>query len=272
MTKSKSIYEFDDYKDYFNFWVSQLPKGGYGEYRRVSQTLSVSTTLISQVFKGDKQLSAEMASELCDYMRLSDNEADYFLLMLDLQKAGSFKLKNRLKRQIERRKEQARDLQHRVQKDRELSEEDKAVFYSSWIYSGVRLLTDIESINDIQDLSLRLNLSMAVVEKVVNFLLEKKLILRKSDTGYKLGPTRTYTKSSSLLTTKHHQNWRLMGFNKMIVNEPQNLFFTSPMVLSEEVAFQIRESLPTLIEEIMAKVPDSKSEVVRCLNIDWFEY
>lgn len=65
-----SIFTFDDYKKYFNEWVHNQPKHGHGEYRRLSISLGVSTTLISQIFKGDKQISLEMANELCEYLEL----------------------------------------------------------------------------------------------------------------------------------------------------------------------------------------------------------
>lgn len=52
----------------------------------------------------------------------------------------------------------------------------------------------------------------------------------------------------------------------------KNLFFTMPMSLSEEVADKVREDLPAYIEKIAKWVGPSPSQVVRCLNIDWFEY
>ena len=267
----KSIYEFQDYKLFLNHWVSHQPKKGHGEYRRIAEHLQVSTTMISQVFKGTKHLSLEMGAELCDYLNLSEEEGEFLLLILDFQKAGSYKLQQRLKKQIIKRQERAQKLETRLKKDMDLSEEDKAVFYSSWIYSGIRLLSDIAENNNSLDISKRLSLDKNLVEKVIDFLVEHKLCLRQGG-KLKMGPTSTHLGTSSLLLSKHHQNWRLQGFNKMILNDDSNLFFSGPMVLSQDVADEIRRQLPEFIQQTLAKVHPSKSEVVRCLNIDWYEY
>ena len=37
------LYHFEDYKDYVNAWVANQPRKGFGEYRRMSQALGVST-------------------------------------------------------------------------------------------------------------------------------------------------------------------------------------------------------------------------------------
>lgn len=58
----------------------------------------------------------------------------------------------------------------------------------------------------------------------------------------------------------------------MNLQNENDLFFTSPMSLSKEAAEKIRQELPAFIEKISKIVIPSKSEVIRCLNIDWFEY
>ncbi len=267
----KSIYEFLDYKLFINHWISQQPKNGHGEYRRISEHLQVSTTMVSQVFKGDKHLSLEMGAELCDYLNLTEEESEYLLLSLEYKKAGSYKLQHRLKKQLTKSQTRAQKLENRIKKDLDLSDENKAVFYSSWIYSGVRLLSDIAELNNSLDIAKRLHLEKNLVEKVIDFLVEHKLCIKQSG-QLKMGPTSTHLGTSSLLLSKHHQNWRLQAFNKMILNDSSNLFFTGPMVLSQEVADEIRRQLPEFIQQTLVKVHPSKSEVVRCLNIDWYEY
>jgi uncharacterized protein (TIGR02147 family) len=95
-----NIYEFHDYKKFFNGWVESLPKQGRGEYRRVSEKLSVSTTMVSQVFKGDKHLSLELASDLSDYLNLNEPETEYFFLLVEHARAGNFRLQQKLMRRI----------------------------------------------------------------------------------------------------------------------------------------------------------------------------
>lgn len=266
-----SIYEFDDYKIFFNQWVSSLPKNGHGEYRRVAIALNISTTMVSQVFKGDKEFSLELACELCEYLNLAEEEVDYFLLLVERRRAGSVKLQKRMNKQIKERQEKARKLENRIRKETELSEETRAVFYSSWMYSGIRMVAACDGFDDAVSISQRLNLPRNQVQKVMDFLIAHGLLLQKKG-ELQLGPTKTFIGTSELLTVKHHQNWRLQAFNRMVQSEDKNLFYTGPMSLSVEVAVEVRQELSNLLDYVYKVVPPSKSETTRCLNIDWFEY
>jgi uncharacterized protein (TIGR02147 family) len=266
-----SLYGFDDYKKFFNHWVESLPKKGHGEYRRVAMALGISTTMVSQVFKGEKELSLELACDLCEYLNTTEEETDYFLLLVEHRRAGSAKLQKRLHKQIKDRQEKARKLENRLKKEFEMSEETRAVFYSSWIYSGARILASCEGFDDAASIGQKLNLPRNQVQKVLDFLLYHGLLVQKKG-ELQLGPTKTYMGSSNLLTVKHHQNWRLQGFNRMVHSEDKNLFFTGPMSLSSEVADQLRQDLSNLLDQVYKVVPPSASETTRCLNIDWFEF
>ena len=266
-----SVYEFDDYKIFFNRWVESLPKKGHGEYRRVAIALGISTTMVSQVFKGDKELSLELACDLCEYLNMGEDEVDYFLLMVEHRRAGSAKLQKRLSKQLKERQEKARKLENRIKKEVELSEETRAVFYSSWMYSGIRMVASCDGFNDSAVISQRLNLPRNQVQKVMDFLLSHGMLIQKKG-ELELGRAKIYLGSSNLLSTKQHQNWRLQGFNKMVQTGDENLFYTGPMSLSEAAAEQIRQEISNLIDQVLKIVPPSKSETTRCLNIDWFDF
>lgn len=266
-----SVYDFADYKRYFNSWVEQQPKQGHGEYRRVSLKLNVSTTMISQVFKGDKQLSLEMASDLCDYLNLEEDESEYFIILVEMEKAGSIKLRKRFEKQQKLRQEKAKKLENRVKKVIELDDATKSIYYSSWIYSGIRNLTSLPEFNDAASISERLHLPRNQVQKILDFLVSNKLCVAK-DGELNVGPAQIFMGSSNLLVSKHHQNWRLQGFQKMIHADDQQFFFTMPMNLSVKVADRIRNELGKLVDQIIKEVGPTESETVRCLNIDWFEY
>jgi len=270
-TKIVNIFEFKDYKAYFNSWVETLPKGGRGEYRKLSQRLNVSTTMVSQVFRGDKHLSLELASDLCDYLNLSEQETDYFFLLVEYARAGSFGLQQKLLRRISIAQEAAQKLEARLKKDKELTEDTKAVFYSSWMHSAVRNLVAVPALSNVQAISERLHLPLPQVQKVLDFLLKEGLVVR-DESRLVVGPRRTHLGAESPLAARHHQNWRTFGFQKMILSEPNNLFYTGPMSLSAEVAQMVRKELPAFIEKINKWVIPSPSEVTKCLNIDWFEF
>lgn len=266
-----NIFEFEDYKSFFNTWVESLPKKGRGEYRRVAEKLNVSTTMVSQVFRGDKHLSLELASDLCDYLNLNELETDFFFLLVEYSRAGNFRLEQKLSRRLKALRQEMQKLEARLKKDKELNEDTKIVFYSNWIYSAVRNLVAIPSVNDIQVISERLQIPNMQVQRVLDFLIREGLVIQKSG-KLDRGPRRTHLGADSPLVARHHQNWRIQAFQKMSQYNESNLFYTEPMSVSEEVAQKIRQELPAFIEKINKWVAPSPDEVNRCINIDWFEF
>ncbi len=266
-----NVFEFKDYKKFINSWISEQPRGGRGQIKKMATHLHVSTTLMSQVLKADKHFSLETASELTDYLGLNEKEVEYFILLVEYQRAGAFKLKKILEKKVVREQQAGTKLQNRLKNDRELNHEEKMQFYSSWLYSGVRLLSALPEMNTSKIISERLNVPLNLVNKIVQFLLEKNLCaLENNKLTY--GSYRTHVGSDSPFVVKHHQNWRIKGFHSMELRRDEDLFFTQPMALSREASEKIRLMLPGMIEQLHAISGPSESEVVRCLNIDWFEY
>ncbi len=268
--KDMKVFEFKDYKEFLNQWIQEQARGGHGQIRKMATHLRVSTSLLSQVLKSDKHLSLETAAELTDYLGLNEKESEYFLLMIEHQRAGAFKLKKILEKQLNRAQQQASQLENRLQKDRPLTDEEKMQFYSSWLYSATRILSALPDVNNAKAVSERLNIPLTIANGIVQFLLEKNLCTIKA---HKLtyGAYRTHVGKDSPFVVKHHQNWRLRGFQNMELRRDEDLFFTQPMALSFAAAEKIRLMLPGIIEQIHSITGPSESETARCLNIDWFD-
>jgi uncharacterized protein (TIGR02147 family) len=266
-----SIYDHSDYRAYLNSWIESQRDGGRGLKGRLAEAASISSTLISLILKGDKHLALEQASDIADFIGLSENETDYFFLLVELGRAGNFKLQQKLKRKIKALQDEAKKISKRVKKDIELSEDLKAIYYSNWVYTGVRNLIAIPGYNNPRTISEKLHLPLPVVNKVIDFLLETGLcVLKNGQLTY--GPAHTHLESESPHVARQHQNWRLRGYSKMDQYNESNLFYTCPMSLSAEAAEEIRKMLPKFIEQVLKVVGPSPSEKAYCFNIDWFEY
>ena len=267
----QTVYEAPDYKSYLKDWITDRPKGGRGESRKIAEKLGVSTTLVSQVLNGDKHFTMEAASDLSDHMGLSDRESDHFLLLVDHARAGSHRLKQKLEKRIQASRMAARKLSERVGEYRALTDAESAVYYSHWGYSGVTNLIAVDPQADIEQMAARLKVPENLIKNVLNFLLESGVIVNQGG-SLVVGSKLLHIDSQSPLVVKHHQNWRLRAFDKMPFKREEDLFFTAPMAVSSEVAEKIRADLPAYIQKVSEWVGPSKEEVVRCLNIDWFEY
>lgn len=270
-SSSLSIFTYLHYPAYLRDWIQSQPRNGHGVMRAMAEFLNVHPTLISQILKGKKDLSAEHADALCAFMRLSELESDYFLLIVQYGKAGTQALKQRLLKKIEKEQDRSKSISQRLNVEDVFSDEAKNKFYSSWIYSGVRNLSALPSMNSSQQVAEHLRLPRELVQEVVEFLVSHKLCVL-TDKGLSYGPQRTHVGADSVWALQHHRNWRSQAEQKMSLKSTQDLFFTFPMSLSKKDAESIRKLLPQWIEEIHKIVGPSPSETVRCLNLDFFEY
>lgn len=266
-----NVFEFRDYKNFLRAWIKEHPKGGRGQLKKMADHLRVSTTLFSQVLNNDKHFSLETAAEITEYIGLNKKESEYFLLLIEHQRAGSFRLKKILEERLDREQQAGSQLQNRLSADYQMTETEKMQFYSSWLYSAIRILSALSEMNTADEISKRLNIPLGRTNEVINFLIEKNLCALK-DNKLTYGTYRTHIGKDSPFVVKHHQNWRLQGFRAMELRRDEDLFFTQPMALSIEAAEKIRFMLPGIIEQIHGISGPSESEVVRCLSIDWYEY
>jgi uncharacterized protein (TIGR02147 family) len=269
MSSPKTLFEFNDYKSFVKSWISSLPKQGYGQFRKIAEHLGISSVAVSHIFNGPRDLSTEQALELSEHLGLSELESEYFIQLVGLERAGTHKLKERIRAKLRRIREQAHELDERLPHDHQLDESARAQFYSQWYYSGIRLLTSIDGFNRIDAIADHLQISPTRVRMVVDFLLRHGLCVEDSG-KIRMGPKRTHLESSSPLVSRHHANWRLKGVQNNEELRPEELFYTGPMTLSLHTMANIREDLVKLLERTIAKVEPSAPEHLACLNIDWF--
>ncbi|MCC2680282.1 MAG: hypothetical protein K0R29_2858 [Pseudobdellovibrio sp.] len=266
-----NIYEFDSYQKYLQNWLFSQPKHGHGVLKSWAQKLDVHSTLLSQVVNGKKDFSLEQADKLTEILNLSEQEAEYFMLLLMHSRAGTQSLKKKIKRKISEAQDKSKNISQRLKVQNALDEESKAVFYSSWIYSAIRNLTALKEMKSAEDIANFLGLPRDLVQTKIEFLIEKQLCVM-NENGLTYGPSRTHVPADSPWVSQHHKNWRERGEQKMPLRDQNNLYFTFPMSLSEADAEKIRKLIPSWIEEIHKIVGPSESECVRCLNIDFFKY
>ncbi|WII72834.1 TIGR02147 family protein [Bdellovibrio sp. 22V] len=263
-----NVFDFHDYKHCVNAWIGEQPRNGHGQLRQLALYLDINSVVMSQIFRGERELTLEQALLVTRFIGLSELERDYFLLLVQKSRAGTVELKNVLEKQIANLKESALALKNRV-KHQKFTDEDRATFYSQWYYSAVRLGVSIPQLNTAASIASYLNLDRVLVTKVVDFLLQHKLIVEHKG-HLDMGPQVTHVGHDSPFVNRHHTNWRLKGMQAMERVSGKNLFYTGPMALSEESTQEVRKLLIELVEKTTKKAASSDSEVLRCLNIDWF--
>lgn len=265
-----TVFEYDNYKVYVNDWVKALPNQGYGTYSKIADALGTNSVVMSQVFRADRDLNLEQAVNLTQFLGLATLEADYFVLLVQLARSGSLELRNMIQRQLGELRSRGQAIKNRIS-HQQLSDEDKAVFYSQWYYIAIWLAAVIPEFSTTAKLAAHLELPKDVVVDVLRFLIDRGLLVQQGG-DYQFGKNVIHVPHDSPHVGRHHVNWRLKALQSMDKNRSGNLFYTAPLSLSDALAEKIREQLLQFIQTQTKKVSESPSETLRCLNIDWFEY
>ena len=265
-----TVFSFGDYKAFVRDFIQNQPKRGRGQSRKIAQHLNIHPAMVSQIFSGERDLTPEQAYDLGDFLGFGELEKDYFLLLVQIARAGTHRLKENYRSQAQALIEKAQDLENRLPRDIEFTEEMKARFYSAWYYSGVRLASSLEPINSPQEIASHLDISPALAAKTLEFLLSTGLCVRAPEGHLALGPQRTHLESSSPLVQHHHRNWRLKALQFMESNQESDLFYSGPMSLSHQAFEGVRELIIELLGQVRKRAEHSEAETIVCLNLDLF--
>lgn len=200
---------------------------------------------------GGKNLTLEQALDLTEFMSMSFEEGEYFLLLVELDRAGTTKLKKRIRTRIETLKNELKSISKIAPNDLELKEETKAQYYSDWIFSAVRLFLAADEDHSLDHIAQKLRCEKSEIQRALLFLKKNKFIEPSASGAYSLTKANLHLPAESPFSSLHHKNWRLKGFEFMKRSQAENLFYTAPMAVSREAAQMVRERLPQFISQIV---------------------
>lgn len=264
-----NIFEYSHYKRYLRDVIASFPKKGHGQVIRIAEHLSVHPTLVSQVLNGDRDFSPEQVHRLCGYLGLQQMETDYLILLLQEERAGNADFKQYYKSKIEELKKNSLNIAGRLAKVRTLSDLERSIFYSSWIYLATWLLTSVHEGQKLDAIASRLELSRAQAAEILQFLKNAQLCVEE-DGVFKMRSQHLHLEFGSPFLGRHHANWRVKSLQRIDDLEQEELMFTSPFSISKKDFLRIREEIVQLIKSTSSVMRDSPAEEIACLNLDLF--
>ncbi len=261
----------NDYRSALRKWVAERPNRGRGELKAMAEKIGVPSPVFSQILSGARELSEDHAYLLCDYMEFTGHQRDYFITLVQISRASHYGYKEHLKKKLEQIREKTQNLSTRLEYEATLTEADQAEFYSSWVYSAVRLFSGMSPHGvSLEEICREFHLERDRAIHIIQFLLRARLIGIKNSL-YVMGPSRTHVAKDSPFVSRHHTNWRIRATERSQNLKSHELMFTSPLTLSEQDFSQLKEKMLALIQEVSETVKESPSEKLACFNLDFFE-
>lgn len=273
------IFEFSSYREYLQ---QTLPTKGKqrGARTRLAHSLGCRLGYISNVLKGLQNFSLEQGKLIAEFLSLNTEEEEYFLLLLQYERAGSHKLQSFFQRQIDSLRSKRAKIRNRIQRqDHKIDEEEIAYYYSSWLPAAIHVLSAIPEFQNRKALSAYLRLSEKQLNEPIERMLKAGLLEGRAD-SFTRGASRVHLDSSSVHVRRHHGNWRLKAIeaidrapldNLSGEDRLQPLNYSLAMSLSKADAKKIRNLLLKAIASVDKILAPSKEETAVCLNLDLFE-
>jgi len=248
-----------------------LDEGGRGSRARLSRAIGCQTAYTTQVLRGDSHFSLEQAEAISEFLGHTDDQGHYFLLLVQIARAGSSKLRQRFQHQIDSIREGRSLLKNRLEIPASLEEHQQTKYYSAWYYGAIHALASIPDFQNAEKISARLGIGMKHTQEALEFLLETGLLQRSKTGQLKIGKGQIHLGSESSMIGKHHTNWRLQAIRATEKPIAENLHYSSVISISQKDEIKIREKLIELLKEVKPLIRDSEEEELCCFCLDFFK-
>jgi len=263
------IFTYKDYRKFLSDWLILEKKRHRLNATLLATKIRVHPTFISQVLKGNKELSSEQWFSICEVMSLTEIENDYLHFLLLQNRAGTKEVRAFYQKKLDEILKRRLQLQERIKEHRQLTDQERAIFYSSWIYSAIRLFTACNEGQTLDQLSEKFQLSKSKADEILSFLCVTGLC--KFENGkYHMGNKHIHVPANSPFVVRHHTNWRLRAITSLENTMNEEMNFTAPMSISKKDFPVIREKIVKLIQEVVEIAKASDAEDLATLTIDFF--
>ncbi len=271
-----SIYSFHSYRDYLRAKVGPKYGGQRGQRASLAQCIPCQLSYLARILSGEADFSLEQAFSANRFFGHSKDESHYFLLLVQMERAGSAELKIYFRKQIDALQEeqlnrQRLNIQKQIKSSETLNLEQQTQYYSAWYYAAIHILCGIPALQNKEALSRALNLSLQKVSDVCDFLMSVGLIKSNTKGGLQPGRQTIHLERDSYLISKHHNNWRLQAMKALDNQHDENIHYSVVFNISKADGKIIKQSIVDYIENLMKNVWSSKDEEFFAFNLDFFK-
>ncbi len=265
----KSLYDFNDYKDYLtSLWGGSSVRSGVKQ--KVAQFIGCQPAYVSQVLNKDSHFNLEQGQKISEFLNHSEDEMNFFLLLIQMNRAGTQSLKKFFEKQIREIRLKRKPVQAEFVGQRPLTHENKLEYYDSWLPLAIHVAVSVPQIQTKEALAKHFNLPVLTIQKTLDFL-SSIGVVTEARGKYQVGATSIHLEHDSPLIVRHHTNWRLQSLKSLDRFREDNFHYSGVYSLSEHDAIKIKDKLAQVIQGNLKIVAPSKEEVVYCSLIDFFQ-
>ena len=257
------IYSFTHYRD---FLAKQSEP--WGEISRMAKAASCQRSLLSRAIKGELLLTPDHGHALCEYWRLGEEEREYFMLLLERERAATKDYRAHLEKKIERVLRARENLAQRLETPA-LTKEWETTYYSAWFWSAIHICTSVPHLQTESALSQVLHLHPELVKHCLRSLEHWNLVQRKGK-RWEHSSSNFHLPKNSPLIGQYHTQWRQQALSHCMVPGNAGLHYTQLQAMDTVAFRKIKELLLQAIEDSLKVGDAAESTNVVALSLDVF--
>ena len=261
-----NIFEFESYgKFMIAITRNEIDRGSKG---RLAKAAGCNPSWMTRVLADEVHLTPDQALGITQYLQLNESETDYFMGLVELERAATPALCERIRKKLKSLKKEARNFGPLVKTDAALNREQQTRYYSSWIYSALHVSCMLPH-SSLKEIASRLGISPKTVNQVL-MLLEEMGLITNRDGQWQSTSKNIHLDSTELLAFSGHRNWREKTIQHLQTLNLQGLHYSSVHALSIEDMEVVRTRLKDAVLDCRKVIDDSPPETLGVLCLDWY--
>lgn len=266
-----NVFDYNCYKDFLRKIIEQgRKKIGRGYQGMLADSAGCHRPYLSSVLNGNSHLTPEQAMALADFLDFNTLEEEYFLELVNYARAGTTKLRGHIKKRLDATRIKGFSLIHRFNvEDRDIVTSPD-IYYSTWIYAVIHILTSIPKFQKVEDICEKLKLEKKHVLEVLQNLIKLELVEKRNEL-FIIKNTSVHLGRDSDLNRTNHLNFRALGMEQLLRKDEAIINYTAVHSLAKSDIEKIHRSFLEAIDESREIVKDSKEEELVSISLDFFQ-
>ncbi len=269
MKAQKPLFQSQNYKEYVIATLEENSAVQKGQRLRLAKHLNCNASYISQVLNEHQHFTPEQAVAASEFLGHSETESRYFLNLVLMERAGSMKLKNFYKLELEKLRSEQLIVKNRIKANRTLSAEDQAKYYRVWHCAAIHMIVSLPAYRKREVIAKALKLPLATVRQTVEFLISAGLVKEKNSELFQ-GENNILIGADSPFLIRHQANWRMRTLQELDNQKSDHLHYSSVITCSNSDLSTIKEIMIKAIQEVRATIKTSSDETLAVYNLDLF--
>lgn len=261
------------YKGYRDFLKAKIAENSHIKafQTKLAAAAGCQKSFISKVLNGPIQLTPDHALGIAQFFNLDADQVEYFLELVQLERANTQALKIRTETRLSELKQKQNHLARRLKSEEWSSPlEKQTTYYSTWFYAAIHMATGISELQTVKNIAHKLKIPEPVVESALNFLSETDLVHKVQGRWIRSEHAMHLSKDSNLnLVNQVH--WRNKSMAAMQNQISTNIHYSGVFTLSEKDFEKLKEMCIRFLEQKRKIVMSSKDEKLTAMCVDFFE-